>query len=215
VDFVSNPNITVKVMHTGGGRTLAKVRLSSSAAIGSDGLLTYGNTFDPNRNGNVRAAFSLIDPATGGADVDGRRSVYAQWRDSAGCWSEPVYGRITLDRGGPVGSLSVVGAPTLTETGDVEVLAPATDAGSGVAELALSNDGVTWQSLGLTGEEVFDIAELNDGLRPQQTISVIAKRPDGVEIEFPMTVRIDTPVELDYYRNGGILQTVLRKLLRS
>ena len=176
VDFVSNPNITVKVMHTGGGRTLAKVRLSSSAAIGSDGLLTYGNTFDPNRNGNVRAAFSLIDPATGGADVDGRRSVYAQWRDSAGCWSEPVYGRITLDRGGPVGSLSVVGAPTLTETGDVQVLAPATDAGSGVAELALSNDGVTWQSLPPTSDPVaWSAAETPDG-----TWTISARWRDGV-----------------------------------
>jgi aconitate hydratase len=73
----------------------------------------------------------------------------------------------------------------------------------------------TWQSLGLTGEEVFDIPGLNDSLRPQQQLTVVAAHPNGVTQEFPATVRIDTPVELDYYRNGGILQTVLRKLLRS
>ncbi|MEM8865412.1 MAG: aconitate hydratase AcnA [Planctomycetota bacterium] len=69
-------------------------------------------------------------------------------------------------------------------------------------------DGATWQSLGLTGEETFDIPDLGDDLQPRQTINVKA---DGKE--FPMTVRIDTPVELDYYRHGGILAFVLRKLL--
>ena len=73
--------------------------------------------------------------------------------------------------------------------------------------------GTTWQSLGLTGEEVFDIADLNDDLQPRQTLNVIATSEDGSKKEFTTTVRIDTPVELDYYRNGGILHTVLRKLL--
>jgi aconitate hydratase len=73
----------------------------------------------------------------------------------------------------------------------------------------------TWQSLGLTGEELFDIPNLNDDLRPRQQLSVFAASPGGVGQEFMATVRIDTPVELDYYRNGGILQTVLRKLLRA
>jgi aconitate hydratase len=88
--------------------------------------------------------------------------------------------------------------------------------GMGVLPLELPT-GVTWQSLGLTGEEVFDVPGLNDDLKPRQTITVVARRPDSKAppIEFPATVRIDTPVELDYYRNGGILQTVLRKLLKS
>jgi len=73
--------------------------------------------------------------------------------------------------------------------------------------------GATWQSLGLTGEEVFEIADLNDDLQPRQQLKVVANRESGKAIEFTTTVRIDTPVELDYYRNGGILQTVLRKLL--
>ena len=73
--------------------------------------------------------------------------------------------------------------------------------------------GVTWQSLGLTGEETIEIADLGDDLQPRQKIKVVATPESGDPIEFETTVRIDTPVELDYYRNGGILQTVLRKLL--
>ena len=75
--------------------------------------------------------------------------------------------------------------------------------------------GTTWQSLGLTGEEVFDITDLGDDLQPRQQLKVVAKPAGGDPIEFTTTVRIDTPVELDYYRNGGILQTVLRKLLED
>ena len=84
----------------------------------------------------------------------------------------------------------------------------------GVLPLELEPN-TTWQSLHLTGEEVFDIPDLGDNLRPQQKLKVIATGPAGRAIEFQATVRIDTPVELDYYRNGGILQTVLRKLLKS
>ena len=75
--------------------------------------------------------------------------------------------------------------------------------------------GATWQSVGLTGEEVFDFPTLDDNLQPRQKLKVVATSPDGKRKEFEATVRIDTPVELDYYRNGGILQTVLRKLLRA
>ena len=56
---------------------------------------------------------------------------------------------------------------------------------------------------------------LDDNLQPRQKLKVVATTPDGERKEFEATVRIDTPVELDYYRNGGILQTVLRKLLKS
>jgi aconitate hydratase len=85
----------------------------------------------------------------------------------------------------------------------------------GMGVLPLEFDlNTTWQSLGLTGEEIFDIPELNESLAPRQTITVVATK-GGKKKEFPMLVRIDTPVELDYYRNGGILQTVTRKLLKS
>jgi aconitate hydratase len=74
-------------------------------------------------------------------------------------------------------------------------------------------DGQTWQSLGLTGEEEYTIGGLDDQLKPGAKVQVTATAGDGSVKQFQARVRIDTPVELDYYRNGGILQTVLRKLL--
>ena len=77
-------------------------------------------------------------------------------------------------------------------------------------------DGQTWKTLGLTGEETFDIVGLNDSLQPRSKITVKATSPDGGSVKtFEAAVRIDTPVELDYYKNGGILQTVVRKLLAA
>jgi len=73
--------------------------------------------------------------------------------------------------------------------------------------------GQTAQSIGLSGEETFDVVGLDDSLQPLSTVTVKATAADGSVIEFDAKVRIDTPVEMDYYRNGGILQTVLRKLL--
>jgi len=70
----------------------------------------------------------------------------------------------------------------------------------------------SWESLSLTGEEVFDIPGLGDGLTPGGELTVRAVSPDGAVREFPVRARIDTPVELDYYRHGGILPAVLRKL---
>ena len=73
--------------------------------------------------------------------------------------------------------------------------------------------GQTWKSLGLDGKETFDIPELNNDMEPRSSTKVVATKDDGTKIEFDAVVRIDTPVEMDYYRNGGILQTVLRNLL--
>ena len=85
--------------------------------------------------------------------------------------------------------------------------------GMGVLPLEFPT-GQSWQSLALTGEEVFDIA-VDETLEPRSTVHVTATRPGAAPIAFDAVVRIDTPVELDYYRNGGILQTVLRNLLKS
>jgi aconitate hydratase len=82
--------------------------------------------------------------------------------------------------------------------------------GMGVLPLQLSA-GQTWESLGLTGEETFDFP-IDDRLQPDTKLTVRATTAGGKAIEFAATVRIDTPVELEYYRNGGILQAVLRKL---
>ena len=85
--------------------------------------------------------------------------------------------------------------------------------GMGVLPLQFE-DGETHESLGLTGEETFAIP-VNDDLSPRQTIAVTATKPDGTEKTFNTTCRIDTPVEVDYYRNAGILHTVLRKMAKS
>ena len=75
-------------------------------------------------------------------------------------------------------------------------------------------DGQTWQSLGLTGHEKFDIPIPQD-LQPLQTLEVIATDAEGHEKKFNVTARLNTAVEVEYYQNGGILQTVLRGFIRE
>ena len=82
--------------------------------------------------------------------------------------------------------------------------------GMGVLPLPFP-EGENADSLGLDGTETFDIPASGD-LEPLSEITVTAHRADGTAKEFQATVRLDTPVEVDYYRNGGILQTVLRNL---
>jgi aconitate hydratase len=86
--------------------------------------------------------------------------------------------------------------------------------GMGVLPLELPT-GITWKSLGLSGEETFDFPGLDDAIQPGSDLAIVAAGPSGSPVNFTARVRIDTPVELDYYRNGGILQTVLRKLLKE
>jgi aconitate hydratase len=86
--------------------------------------------------------------------------------------------------------------------------------GMGVLPLQFQS-GDSAESLGIEGDESFDVAGLDDNLQPGQTLQVTATSPGGAKKEFDVTVRIDTPVEVEYYRNGGILQTVLRRLASS
>ncbi|WP_277371607.1 aconitate hydratase [Rhodococcus rhodochrous] len=77
--------------------------------------------------------------------------------------------------------------------------------------------GESAASLGLTGTEVFDIEgieKLNEGVTPK-TVKVTATKDNGEKVTFDAVVRIDTPGEADYYRNGGILQYVLRNMIRG
>ncbi|MEU6699488.1 aconitate hydratase AcnA [Pseudonocardia sp. NPDC046786] len=88
--------------------------------------------------------------------------------------------------------------------------------GMGVVPLQFP-EGESASSLGLDGTETFDIAgitELNDGKTPK-AVQVTATKESGETVEFEAKVRIDTPGEADYYRNGGILQYVLRGMLKS
>jgi aconitate hydratase len=84
--------------------------------------------------------------------------------------------------------------------------------GMGVLPLQFES-GSTWQSVGLTGEETFDIV-MDETVPPRGVVDVVA-RSGFKEIRFAARVRIDTPVEMDYYRHGGILPAVLRKLLEE
>ncbi|GAB3773952.1 aconitate hydratase AcnA [Ramlibacter monticola] len=83
--------------------------------------------------------------------------------------------------------------------------------GMGVLPLQFQGD-MSWQSLGLTGEELVDI-EVDPQLKPQSQAALIIRQPDGDCREVKLTLRIDTPIETDYYRHGGILPYVLRQLL--
>jgi aconitate hydratase len=69
------------------------------------------------------------------------------------------------------------------------------------------------QSLGLDGTETFSV-NVPKNLEPKQKIEVTAVKPDGTKVQFETVCRVDTPVEVDYYRNGGILQTVLRRMAK-
>ncbi len=84
-------------------------------------------------------------------------------------------------------------------------------AGMGVLPLEFKK-GVSAESLGLKGDETFNFEGVDDTLNPRQDINITAKSANGSIKKFKMTVRLDTPVEIDYFRNGGILPTVIRKL---
>ncbi len=86
--------------------------------------------------------------------------------------------------------------------------------GMGVLPLQFK-PGDSIASLGLTGRETFHIEGLREDLQPGAEVTVRAVREDGSTLTFPVTVRLDTPVEVEYYRNGGILHTVLRRMIRS
>ncbi|MBL8111303.1 MAG: aconitate hydratase AcnA [Acidobacteria bacterium] len=84
---------------------------------------------------------------------------------------------------------------------------------AGMGVLALQFEaGQDAQSLGLTGQETFAIGGIAEGLSPKKKLTVTATAPDGSVKTFTATCRLDTPNEVDYYNNGGILQFVLRQL---
>ncbi|HJR44266.1 MAG TPA: aconitate hydratase AcnA [Actinomycetota bacterium] len=86
--------------------------------------------------------------------------------------------------------------------------------GMGVLPLQFINNENA-ESLGLTGEETYEITGISDGLEPHAELKVTATGEDGSTKEFSVECRIDSGVELDYYRNGGVLQMVLRRMLKD
>ena len=75
-------------------------------------------------------------------------------------------------------------------------------------------EGQNAESLGLDGSEVYSIEGLSDDMRPKSEVNVKAKKIDGSVIAFYAIVQLNTPVEVNYYRNRGILHTVLRNLVK-
>ncbi len=75
-------------------------------------------------------------------------------------------------------------------------------------------DGQNAETLGLKGDEVFDIEGLYDNMAPRSTVTVKAREPNGKEIVFKTQALLNTQVEVNYFRNGGILRTVLRNLVK-
>ena len=86
--------------------------------------------------------------------------------------------------------------------------------GMGVLPLQY-REGESAATLGLSGQEVFDVTGLSDAIRPRSEVTVTAVAPDGSKKTFQAVARLDSAVEVNYYRNGGILPTVLRSLLKS
>ena len=84
--------------------------------------------------------------------------------------------------------------------------------GMGVLPLTFK-EGESHESIGLDGTELYDIP-VTDDVKPLQYLQIVANKTDGTKISFEVQVRLDTPVEVDYYRNGGILHTVLRQLAK-
>ncbi|HYC36533.1 MAG TPA: aconitate hydratase AcnA [Usitatibacter sp.] len=86
--------------------------------------------------------------------------------------------------------------------------------GMGVLPLQFKgNDSV--QSLGIVGDETFDVTGIENGIRPQMDVTLVIHRKDGSRKEVPVLLRIDTPIEVDYYLHGGILPFVLRELMST
>jgi aconitate hydratase len=76
-------------------------------------------------------------------------------------------------------------------------------------------DGVNAQTLNLDGSETYSVLGLGDSIRPRQQVTLQITRKDGKSEQVPLILRIDTPIEVDYYRHGGILPFVLRDILQS
>ena len=85
--------------------------------------------------------------------------------------------------------------------------------GMGVLPLQFKGSD-SWQSLGLTGSEVIDVV-IGGALVPQSDVTLVIQRADGARQQVAVKLRIDTPIEVDYYRHGGILPFVLRQLLAA
>jgi aconitate hydratase len=76
-------------------------------------------------------------------------------------------------------------------------------------------EGQTRESLGLDGTESYDVSGIQGKLEPGARLAVVARRGDGTEVRFQALARLDSKIDVDYFRNGGILNAVLRKMAKG
>ncbi len=86
--------------------------------------------------------------------------------------------------------------------------------GMGVLPLQF-REGSGWRDLGIDGTETFDLPGIGGNLEPMQDLALTVRRKDGSAFDVPLTLRIDTPIEVQYFRHGGILPFVLRQLVAT
>ena len=86
--------------------------------------------------------------------------------------------------------------------------------GMGVLPLQFIS-GDNHEKLGLSGKEIFNITGVEDGLEPRKELKITAINQENSETTFNVITRLDTPIEVEYYENGGILQTVLRRIVKN
>jgi aconitate hydratase len=84
--------------------------------------------------------------------------------------------------------------------------------GMGVLPLQFKGND-SCETLGLKGDETVDVLGIENGIQPQMDVKLVVRRPDGTTKELTVLLRIDTPIEVDYYMHGGILPFVLRDLV--
>ena len=157
-------NATVNLLAApAGGRAIARVVASNSSTL-ANGVLAQGQDVVAGQ----ATPFGL-------GDTDGPHDVYVQWQDVNGCWSQPLDTQVVLDRTAPIGTLSVADGASAALDGSAQLLAPATDTGSGVASLELSNDGTNWSQLPPTTDPVTWSA----GSTPDGTWTISARWRDA------------------------------------
>ncbi|MBS0198095.1 MAG: aconitate hydratase AcnA, partial [Planctomycetes bacterium] len=185
--------------------TFANVRVKNKLAVGADGKVVEGGyTKDMSKAG--KGAVTYIYNAAMNYKAEGTPLVVLAGKD---------YGMGSSRDWAAKGTLLLGVRAVISES--FERIHRSNLVGMGVLPLCFA-DGQSAGSLGLTGDETFDI-HLNvsgEGLvEPRCDVKVTATKADGKKVEFTTKCRIDTPVEAEYYRNGGVLQTVLRRLLNE
>jgi aconitate hydratase len=181
--------------------TFANVRVRNKLAAGADGVIPEGGwTKDMSSKGGGKIAY--IYHAAQHYKQDGTALVVLAGKD---------YGMGSSRDWAAKGALLLGVRAVIAES--YERIHRSNLVFMGILPLVFE-EGQSAESLGLDGTETFDIA-LSEDVTPRQTVRVTAHKADGSTVEFAAMCRLDTPVEIEYFRNGGILQTVIRKKLNE